>query len=341
MAKRLPDRPRDANFVLRQEHQPAAEAWQGMTRLTLSVLLTNYNHAQYLPRALNAIVNQSRRPDEVLLLDDASSDDSTLIMRDYAAQYPFIKVVRNSKNMGCTASVIKATNLITGDYLHRAAADDYMLPGFCESLMAMAEANPGVGIISSALATVSDRDDKEWCMEGEVPRKNPWAETFGLPNCRSGYHSPEEVRRYHDSDALSPMASVAPATLYNRQLIKQLGGWPTDIGDAWECTFMLQAAGFHSGMAYTEEPLYTWVFRIKGITDRELADIRHMRRMCDRYAEKMNEPPFAGLFSERFAERWKLTANEHLESNRQALLRNRSRLKKIVSRMMPWRSEYA
>ena len=310
-----------------------------MTRLTLSVLLTNYNHAPYLPRAITAIVNQSRQPDEVLLLDDCSKDDSTLIMRDYAAQYPFIKIVRNEMNIGCTASVIKATNIISGDYLHRAAADDYMLPGFCEKLMAMAEANPGVGIISSALANVSDADDKDWCMHGEVPQKNPWAVTFGLPDCRSGYHSPEDVRRYHDNDTLSPMASVAPATLYNRKLVKQLGGWPTDIGDAWECTFMLQAAGFHSGMAYTEEPLYTWVFRTKGITDRELADIKHMARVCDRYLEKMKEPPFTGLFSERFGQRWKATATEHLDGHRAQLLLQRSWLKKMASRILPGRPE--
>lgn len=312
-----------------------------MTRRTLSVLLTNYNHAKYLPRAISAIVHQSRPPDELLLLDDASGDDSTLIMRDYAAEFPFIKVVRNWENMGCTKSVIKATNLITGDYLHRAAADDYMLPGFCEKLMAMAEAHPGVGIISSALANVSDRDDNDWCMQGELPQKNPWAETFGLPNCRTGYYSPEDVRRYHDSDALSPMASVAPATLYNRELINALGGWPTDIGDAWECTFMLQAAALHSGMAYVDEPLYTWVYRSKGITDRELADIKHMKRMSDRYAEKMKEPPFAGLFSERFGERWKATANEHLESHRQALLLQRSKFRKVIDKVLPQRRELA
>lgn len=290
-----------------------------MKKLTLSVLLTNYNHAEYLPRAINAIVNQSRRPDEILLLDDASTDDSALVMRDYAARYPFIRIVRNERNLGCTASVIKATNLISGDYLHRAAADDYMLPGFTETLMDIAEKNPGVGIVSSALATVSDAFDNDWGMQG-IPLKNPLAETFGLADCPSGYHSPQDVRRYHDAESCSPMASVAPATLYNRQLIKQLGGWPTDIGDAWECTFMLQAAAFHSGMGYTEEPLYTWVWRTKGITGRELKNFAHMARMCERYGEKMKEPPFAGLFSSRFGERWKATAREHLGRYKRPLL---------------------
>lgn len=44
-----------------------------MPRTTLGVITPTYNHAQYLPQALEAVAAQSRRPDEHWVLDDASS----------------------------------------------------------------------------------------------------------------------------------------------------------------------------------------------------------------------------------------------------------------------------
>jgi len=77
-----------------------------------------------------------------------------------------------------------------------------MLPGFIETLMGMAERYPGPGIVSSALSVVADKDDPDWFMSGDrPPTLHPKSDFFSLKDCRSGYHSPEDVRRYHDTDA--------------------------------------------------------------------------------------------------------------------------------------------
>ena len=45
-----------------------------MKRPTLTVTLPNYNHAKFLPRAIEELLSQSRPPDEFLILDDASTN---------------------------------------------------------------------------------------------------------------------------------------------------------------------------------------------------------------------------------------------------------------------------
>jgi len=63
-----------------------------MDKSTLSVIMSNYNHSRFLPEALDAIVNQSRQPDEFIIIDDASTDNSVEIIQSYASRYPFIKL---------------------------------------------------------------------------------------------------------------------------------------------------------------------------------------------------------------------------------------------------------
>src|SRR5690349_5161882 len=97
---------------------------------TLAVFMPNYNHAKLLPRAIEAIVSQNRQPDDFLIIDDASTDDSVAVIERYRQQYPFIRLVRHQSNQGLMATMKTILSDIQADYLVGAAADDYMLPGF-------------------------------------------------------------------------------------------------------------------------------------------------------------------------------------------------------------------
>src|SRR3954468_1125884 len=101
-----------------------------MPTADLSVFLANYNHARYLPRALDAILSQSVRPREVIVVDDASMKDNSLEVLDgYARLDPVVRVVRNETNLGVVPTYNKGLGLASADYVFLAAADDYLLPG--------------------------------------------------------------------------------------------------------------------------------------------------------------------------------------------------------------------
>src|SRR4051812_18986927 len=103
-----------------------------VTGPTLSVVHANYNHGKYISRAIEAIVSQSRPPDEYIILDDGSTDNSVEIIERYAARYPYIQVVKNERNLGLMANTPRLLGMAKSDYLYTAASDDHILPGFFE-----------------------------------------------------------------------------------------------------------------------------------------------------------------------------------------------------------------
>ena len=71
-----------------------------MSSPTVSVIVPNFNHAEYLPRCLTALIEQSVLPQEIIVIDDASTDDSAQIAREFARRHPIIEVHQNARNHG-------------------------------------------------------------------------------------------------------------------------------------------------------------------------------------------------------------------------------------------------
>src|SRR5688572_14043909 len=101
-----------------------------MSKPTLSVAISNYNHAHYLPDALEAILSQSYPAMEVIVIDDASTDNSVDVIERFARQNRSLRLIRNSSNMGVLHNANKLLGMVSGEYFYSAAADDRVLPGF-------------------------------------------------------------------------------------------------------------------------------------------------------------------------------------------------------------------
>jgi glycosyltransferase involved in cell wall biosynthesis len=117
-----------------------------MQLATLSAFLTNYNDADVVGRALDAITSQSRLPDEFIIQDDGSTDNSIEVIMPYVEKYSFIKFVKNERNLGPIPAMQKCSSLATGDYIYGAGADDWVLPGFFEKAMNLLEKYPHASI---------------------------------------------------------------------------------------------------------------------------------------------------------------------------------------------------
>jgi glycosyltransferase involved in cell wall biosynthesis len=124
--------------------------------MRISVLLCNYNDARYLPESLGAICQQTVLPAEVIVVDDGSTDDSVAVIETFAAQYSFVRLVRNERNQGLLPSIRRALEEASGDYVVWAAADDRLLPAFLERNMATLARYQGAGVCFSRLATFDD-----------------------------------------------------------------------------------------------------------------------------------------------------------------------------------------
>ena len=136
---------------------PAYEAPPGVAhKPSVSILLSNYNHAKYLTESLDALCGQTRPADEIIIVDDGSTDDSVAIIEGYCERYPTIQFVRNDTNKGLMFSINRLMRIADTDYVVWASADDKLLPDFLEKSMAMLERHPGAGLCFSRLCVLED-----------------------------------------------------------------------------------------------------------------------------------------------------------------------------------------
>jgi len=103
---------------------------------TVSVIVPNYNHAEFLKQRIDSILDQSYRDFELILLDDCSTDSSGDIIEQYRHHDKVSKIVYNNKNSGSTfIQWNKGVSLANGQYIWLAESDDFAGRRFLEHCM--------------------------------------------------------------------------------------------------------------------------------------------------------------------------------------------------------------
>ena len=90
----------------------------------VSIIVPIYNCAEYLPRCLDSLVNQTLAPLEIILVNDGSTDASPAICRTYAANHSNI-ILLNQSNGGAAKARIEGEKIATGEYLAFVDGDDW------------------------------------------------------------------------------------------------------------------------------------------------------------------------------------------------------------------------
>ena len=93
----------------------------------ISIIIPNYNNEKYLSQCLESILQQSYKNIEIVIIDDASTDNSIEILKEYEKKYSFIKVIYNKKNQGVTKNRDSAIKIATGEYITTLDSDDYFI----------------------------------------------------------------------------------------------------------------------------------------------------------------------------------------------------------------------
>lgn len=105
----------------------------------VSVIMANFNGARFLAEAINSVCNQTLADLELLICDDASTDESAEIAASYAAADPRIKLIRSEANAGPAAARNRAIAAASGTWLAIMDSDDIMHPARLKTLTALAE----------------------------------------------------------------------------------------------------------------------------------------------------------------------------------------------------------
>lgn len=123
---------------------------------TVTIILCNYNHAHYLNESLTAICEQSHPADEIIIVDDGSSDNSIEVIKQFQDRYPQVILLCNETNKGLLYSINYALQVAKGDFIVWAAADDRLFPNFLERNLSCLGKYPNAHLIFSRLSTFTD-----------------------------------------------------------------------------------------------------------------------------------------------------------------------------------------
>jgi len=114
----------------------------------VSVVLTSFNHEQFIREAIDSVLDQSFTDFELIIWDDASIDNSWSIISSYSDQR--IKAFRNDQNKRAIFGVTKAiSEVATGDYIAMHHSDDVWELDKLEKQVAYLDAHPGIGAVFS------------------------------------------------------------------------------------------------------------------------------------------------------------------------------------------------
>lgn len=131
--------------------------------MKVSVIIPNYNHAQFLEERINSVLQQRFQDFEIILLDDCSTDDSLTIINDFATRYPnkISQVLVNETNTGNTfRQWEKGLVYAKGTYIWIAESDDVAEPTFLEHMVAILDANPEVNVAISNLIQIDEKGSR-------------------------------------------------------------------------------------------------------------------------------------------------------------------------------------
>jgi glycosyltransferase involved in cell wall biosynthesis len=150
----------------------------------VSVVVPNYNHIKYLGQRLKSIAEQTYRNLEIILLDDASSDNSLSLLDDFVESESRVKtLIKNPQNSGGAFSQwMKGVEQVTGKYLWIAETDDFSDLRFVETLVNKLEQNENAAVAYCHSNWIDSEGCRLGLMDIHAPyfKKNYWQSDFCL-----------------------------------------------------------------------------------------------------------------------------------------------------------------
>lgn len=112
---------------------------KNLSSMTVSVVIPAYNVEEYVQDAVESALNQTYPLQEIVCVDDGSTDGTLEVLRDLEAQHPDEMQVLTGSNQGACAARNRGMSVATGEYIQFLDADDVLLPEKIERDVAVLE----------------------------------------------------------------------------------------------------------------------------------------------------------------------------------------------------------
>ena len=128
---------------------------------TISVALCTYNGEKFLEEQLASLASQERRPDELVVCDDGSTDKTVKLLESFAATVPFpVRIHVNPVNLGSTMNFDRAMRLCAGSLIAFCDQDDIWHPTRLARCARSLQDDPGLGLVFSNGKLIDDAGEQ-------------------------------------------------------------------------------------------------------------------------------------------------------------------------------------
>lgn len=171
----------------------------------VTVLIPSYNPGLFLKEAIESVFRQTHKKWNIILVDDASTDDSIEIIKNYLKD-PRVKLIQNSKNLGQSKSMNKGLKYIHTEFFMLLDSDDWLEDQALEVFLKQGEkvSNDTALILCNVIQVYYE----DGMMKRQLIRRPEWGKV---------YKNRYEILR----------ANLFPwQKFYRTSAVKNIGGWP-------------------------------------------------------------------------------------------------------------------
>jgi glycosyltransferase involved in cell wall biosynthesis len=242
----------------------------------VSVVIPTYNRAPLLGRTLESVLAQEHRPLEVVVVDDASEDDTRSVLlaerRRFARAGATLRIQVLDRNSGSAVARNTALGLCSGSYVAFLDSDDVWHPRFLSTVVDVLDRHPDCAVAFSGHLGI-DIDGRL------VPRDEPEALGPGR----------EGVLRTPFEQFMRTFPFTTTSTLVRRRVFDEVGTFDETLR-LWQDADLWLRIAKRFDFAYTTEPLAYYRLHEGNITNRRLEWYRHQLRVTLRHLDDVVDP---------------------------------------------------
>ncbi len=182
----------------------------------VAIVILNWNGRKYLEQFIPFILASTYSNQEVIVADNASTDDSVSFLRQ---QFPQVRVILLDRNYGFASGYNHALKKVTSDYYVLLNSDVEVIPGWIEPIVELMQSDPLIGVCQPKILTFNKRDYFEY-----AGASGGWIDCLGYPFARGRIFDVCE-RDEHQYDNPLPVFWASGAAMFVKApLFHQLGG---------------------------------------------------------------------------------------------------------------------
>lgn len=186
----------------------------------IACIIPSYNYGAYLIEAIESVLRQTILPDEILISDDCSFDETQIIAEEYTKKYPnLISYNRNSTNLGIVKHFNKAIDLTTSEYIFFLGADNRLLSNYVEECSKILDSDENIAVAYTNYAFFGPRARLAYNVFPET-RKGAIVENLYYNIDFPEFESVDDLK-----NSISKNNFIHGSSMFKRIAFKDVGGY--------------------------------------------------------------------------------------------------------------------